>query len=206
MARYVTVMVKSNSDSEAYEMLGMMHHALEVLEACPEFARVIPEVRSNLVCCRRSPRTSMDVLAIDGRITSVDHRPKGAGRPRFGASSHMARLLIELHRVDPSVRAGINFSAEPDIVRWMERYAKRKRWVFGVIDRSKEPLEVQEAEGASMPWKMAEVVRASGGRVPKLFYETGAVGKEPVAVLVGEDPVTVVEEACELARKYVGGR
>ena len=198
-------MSKAKPDDEAFAMMGMMHCALEMLEDCPEFARIIPEVRSNLVYCRRSPTTPQDVLAIDGRITSVDHMPRGAGRPRFGASSHMARLLIELHRVDPSIRAGINFSAESDIVRWMERYARRKGWVFGVIDRSKEPLDVQEAEGASMPWKIAEVVRASGGRAPKLFYETGAVGKEPVAVLVGADPVTVVKEACELARKYIGG-
>jgi len=198
-------MRKAKPDAEAFVMMGMMHSALETLEGCPEFARIIPEVRSNLVYCRRSPSTPQDVLAIDGRITSVDRMPKGAGRPRFGASSHMARLLIELNRVDPSIRAGINFSAERDIVRWMERYARRKRWVFGVIDRSKEPMEVQEAEGASMPWKIAQVVRASGGRAPKLFYETGAIGKEPVAVLVGADPVTVVGEACELARKYIGG-
>ena len=201
----VVLMKKPELDAEAFEMLGMVHCALETLEDCPEFARIIPEVRSNLVYCRRSPTTPLDVLAIDGRITSVDHLPKGAGRPRFGASSHMARLIIELHRIDPSIRAGINFSAESDIVRWMERYARRKRWVFGVIDRAKEPAEVQEAEGASMPWKIAEVVRACGGRAPKLFYETGAVGKEPVAVLVGADPVTVVGEACELARKYIGG-
>lgn len=198
-------MHKPKLDAEAFEMLGMVQCALEMLEGCPEFARIIPEVRSNLVYCRRSPSTSLDVLAIDGRITSVDHMPKGAGRPRFGASSHMARLLIELHRVDPSIRAGINFSAESDIVAWMERYARRKRWVWSVIDRSREPLEVQEAEGASMPWKVAEAVRAAGGRAPKLFYETGAIGKEPVAVLVGADPVTVVREACELARKYKGG-
>ena len=53
-----------------------------------------------------------------------------------------------------------------------------------------------------MPWKVQEVVRAAGGKVPKLFYETGAIGKEPVGVLVGPDPLTVVEEATEMARRY----
>jgi predicted fused transcriptional regulator/phosphomethylpyrimidine kinase len=42
--------------------------------------------------------------------------------------------------------------------------------------------------------------------VPKVFYETGAVGKEPVSVLVGRDPVGVAAQACELARKYHGAR
>ena len=38
--------------------------------------------------------------------------------------------------------------------------------------------------------------------MPKMFYETGAVGKEPVSVLVGPDPITVAEEICEIARRY----
>ena len=39
-------------------------------------------------------------------------------------------------------------------------------------------------------------------RVPRLFYETGAVGKEEVAVLVGRDPIEVADEICRLARAY----
>ena len=189
-------------DSEAVEMFGKVHLALEMLEGCPEFAKILPEVRSNLVYARARPKTPADVIAIDGRITSVEDKPKAAGRPRFGASSHMARLLIELHRVDPSVRAGINFAADPELVRWLERYAKRMGWVWSVIDRSREPKRVIEEEGASMPWKVKEAVRAAGGKAPKLFYETGAVGKEPVSVLVGADPLVVVEEACAIARLY----
>ena len=151
-------------DSEAIEMFGKVHLALEMLEGCPEFARILPEVRSNLVYARARPKAPADVIAIDGRITSVEGKPKAAGRPRFGASSHMARLLIELHRVDPTVRAGINFAADPALVRWLERYAKRKGWVWSVIDRSREPKRVIEEEGASMPWKIKEAVRAAGGR------------------------------------------
>ena len=65
-----------------------------------------------------------------------------------------------------------------------------------------EPEELHDEETASMPWKVAEAIRAAGGVPPKLFYETGAIGKEPVAVLVGPDPLTVVEEATEIARRY----
>jgi hydroxymethylpyrimidine/phosphomethylpyrimidine kinase len=53
-----------------------------------------------------------------------------------------------------------------------------------------------------MPWKVAEAIRAAGDCVPKIFYETGAVGKEPVSVLVGKDPIEVAEQACEIARLY----
>ena len=57
-----------------------------------------------------------------------------------------------------------------------------------------------------MPWKVAEAVRAAGNRAPKIFYETGALGKEPVSVLVGGDPIEVVEQVCEIARRYAHER
>ncbi len=76
----------------------------------------------------------------------------------------------------------------------------RKGWTFSVIDRTNEPESVKEKEEGSMPWKVAEAIRAAGGRVPKVFYETGAVGKEPVTVLVGSNPIEVAEQACEIAR------
>jgi len=75
-----------------------------------------------------------------------------------------------------------------------------------VIDRRNEPEEIKEAEGSSMPWKVKAAIDAAGGRVPKIFYETGAVGKEPVSVLIGKDPIEVAEQICEIARLYHGKR
>jgi hydroxymethylpyrimidine/phosphomethylpyrimidine kinase len=191
-------------DEEGFGMLGRMMVALEEIEGCREFATLIPEVRTNLVYARERARGREEVLAVDGRITVVDGWPRAAGRVKFGASSHMARLVIELRRLDPSVRAGIDFAWTPHLSAWLERYCREKGWVFSVIDRHGEPEEIRGSEGASMPWKAAEAVRAAGGRVPKIFYETGAVGKEPVSVLVGRDPVEVAGQACEIARKYHG--
>jgi predicted fused transcriptional regulator/phosphomethylpyrimidine kinase len=189
-------------DDERFEMVGRMMIALEVIEGCPEFAALVPEVRTNLVYARAGARTREDVLAIDGRITVIGSMPRAAGRIRFGASSHMARLIIELRRHDPSIRAGIDFASTPDLAAWLERYCAAKGWTFSVIDRGGEPEEIRDAEGASMPWKVAEAVRAAGGKAPKIFYETGAVGKEPVSVLVGREPVEVADQVCAIAREY----
>ncbi len=187
---------------DAVEVHGKMAIALDTLERCAAFAPLIPEVRSNLVYARPHAQTTDDVLAIDGRITVVNGLPKGAGKPRFGASSHMARLILELARSDPSIRAGVNFASNPPLMKWLKEYCETQGWVFSVIDRSTEPEEVKETEGASMPWKIKEAIKAAGERVPKVFYETGAVGKEPVSVLVGKDPIEVTDEICEIARRY----
>lgn len=186
-------------------MYGRMFIALEQIEGCQEFAALIPEVRTNLVYARPNSKSRYDVLAIDGRITVVNGMPHGAGKARFGASSHMARLLVELNKIEPSFRAGIDFANNPHLAKWLESYCKYKGWGFSVIDRHGEPEEIKEMEGASMPWKVAEAVRAAGGRAPKIFYETGAVGKEPVSVMVGKDPIEVSEQICEIARLYHEG-
>jgi len=186
------------------EMYGRMAVALNIIEGCREFAAMIPEVRTNLVYARPNAVKREDVLGIDGRITVVNGLPHAAGKPRFGASSHMARLLVEIGKTDPSIRAGIDFANDPRLAKWLEDYCRSRNWVFSVIDRRNEPEEIKEAEGASMPWKVAAAISAAGGRVPKIFYETGAVGKEPVSVLVGRDPIVVAEEICEIARLYHG--
>jgi hydroxymethylpyrimidine/phosphomethylpyrimidine kinase len=184
------------------QMYGKMALALDLIEGCKEFASLIPEVRTNLVYAQPNAQAKDDVLGIDGRITVVNGRPHAAGKPKFGASSHMARLMVEIGKTDSTLRAGVNFANNPALASWLEKYCEVKGWVFSVIDRSKEPQEIKDAEGASMPWKVQEVIDAASGRVPKIFYETGAIGKEPVSVLVGRDPIGVAKDICEIARRY----
>lgn len=187
---------------EEVEMFGRMIMALQHIEGCKDFRLLIPEVRTNLVYAKPGAKGIDEVLGIDGRITVVNAAPHAAGRLRFGASSHMARLIIELNRRDPSVRAGINFAAHPEFIEWLERYCEGKGWIFSYVDRSGEPVDLREVEGRSMPWKVQEVIKNAGGRVPKVFYETGGVGKEDVAVLVGRDPIEVAKQVCEIAKAY----
>jgi len=190
------------TDSELIEMYGMMTLALDQIEHCREFAAIIPEVRSNLVFARTDARTREDVLAVDGRITVVGGMPHASGKPVFGASSHMARLIIEYRKYDPTIQAGIDFANNPHFAQWLLHYCKQNDWAFSVIDRRNEPDDIKEAEGASMPWKVKEAIRAAGDRPPKIFYETGAIGKEPVSVLVGRDPLEVVGQICTIAKLY----
>jgi predicted fused transcriptional regulator/phosphomethylpyrimidine kinase len=191
--------------NELIEMHGRMRIALDLLESCKGFASLIPEVRTNLVYAREFAQSRDDVLGIEGRITVINGMPHAAGTPKLGVSSHMARLVIELQKNDPAIRAGINFANTPSLAAWFKDYCRTKGWVFSVIDRGNEPEEIQEAEGASMLWKVGEAIRAARGRVPDLFYETGAVGKEPVTVLVGRDPISVVREMIRLTLAYQRG-
>ncbi len=184
------------------DMFGRITIALEEIEACREFVALIPEVRTNMVFAQPHAKTPDEVMAIDGRITIINSMPQASGRFRFGASSHMARLIIELMKTDPSVRAGIDFANPAGFSDWLTDYCTQHGWVSAMIDRRTEPAQIMIAEGSSMQWKAAEAVRTSGGRVPNIICDAGGMGKEPVCIIVGKEPIGIARDVCGIARDY----
>ena len=112
--------------SDEIDMRGKIAVALDLVEECKEFAALVPEVRTNLVFARLNSRSRGDVLGIDGRITVVNGLPHAAGKPRFGASSHMARLMVELGKADSTFRAGVNFANNPSLTNGSRSIATQK--------------------------------------------------------------------------------
>ncbi len=186
---------------EAETVLGNIVIAVKKLEQCPYFTLLIPEVRVNLAYALPEAKNRYDVAAIDGRITAVNGMPRAAGYPAFGASDHMARLIIEARKYDPVVNAGINFKCDDIVVDIAGEYCRKNGCLFGWIDRSKEPDEIMKRDGTSMPWKIKQLVSSSGG-LPRLFYEGDGWGKEPLFVALGEDAITVAGIAIDIAKSY----
>ncbi|MEA3431574.1 MAG: thiamine-phosphate synthase family protein [candidate division WOR-3 bacterium] len=85
-------------------VLGNVLQAVMMLEKSHSFAYLIPEVRTNLVYALPNAKSKEDVAGIEGRITVVNGYPKASGFPKFGASSHMARFIIEIMKVNPEMR------------------------------------------------------------------------------------------------------
>jgi len=181
-------------------VLKRVKEAVKLLEKCKEFSKLMPEVRVNIVYALPDAKTKMDVAAVDGRITVVKGYPKACGDVIFGASDHMARLIIEARKYDESIRAGINFKYTPEIKEKIEQFCKEKMLSFGTIDRRKEPEEVIEKDQQSMPWKI-EYLIDNYRKIPTVFYESEGWGKEPLFVIVGKDPIEVVNIAIKISKK-----
>lgn len=192
--------------NEREMVLGNMVDAIAVLEKSRSFAPLIPEVRTNLVYALPHAKSKQDVGGIDGRITDVNGFPKASGFPKFGASSHMARFILEIMKVDPEMRAGINFIYNEEFGEWLRAYCDKNNLLLGYVDRSKEPEKIKKEEGGSMAWKVAQIIQSVDGRIPDIAYETGAVGKEPVSVLIGKSAVDVVIRAIKLGEEYAKNR
>lgn len=182
-------------------IMGNLTRAVNMLQESAEFARLMPEVRVNLVYALPGARTGKDVAAIDGRITVVRGFPYASGLPAWGGSDHMARLIIETRKYDAGINAGINFKCDADVIEIMKQYCAEKGFLFGWIDRTVEPAEVAEKDRSSMPWKIKQLVDSSGG-VPRLFYEGDGWGKEPLSVALGGNAVEVAGIAIEIAKRY----
>ncbi|MEM4206904.1 MAG: thiamine-phosphate synthase family protein, partial [Nitrososphaerota archaeon] len=117
---------------EQTQILGALVKAIQILEQCREFTLLIPEVRVNIVYALSTANTPCDIAGVDGRITVVNGYPKAAGLPKFGASDHMARAILEIRKHRPEIRAGINFKYNEQLKKIILDYAKLNKLSIGV--------------------------------------------------------------------------
>lgn len=176
-------------------IIEKLERAVQILEESPEFAQLIPEVRSNIVMAKKNAQTVEDVAGIPGRITAVKGIPKAVSRPDFGASSHMARLVLSFMKHDPEKRSALNIKYSPDLVDMCLKLGLK----VSSYDRTHEPSKISEKEGSTISWGV-EVAVQNLGTVPDVIYHKGAWGKEPMIVMVGTQPEELAEMAVCLAR------
>ena len=189
------------NNKEAEAVLGNLVTAVNILQTCPEFTLLMPEVRINLVYALPGAKTPREVAAIDGRITAVQGLPHASGMPAWGASDHMARLVIEVRKYEPPVNAGINFKCDADVIEVVKDYCAERKLSFGWIDRRQEPEDAAQVDRKSIPWKVKHLVERYAS-VPRLFYEGEGWSKEPLFFALGKDAVEVTQIAMEIARRY----
>jgi len=183
---------------EAEAILGNMVTAVHMLENCPEFTSLIPEVRVNLAYALPEAQVPQDIAAVDGRITVVRGFPHASGMPAWGASDHLARRLLEVRKYDAEINAAINFKCNRQIIEVVQQYCSEKGLLFGWFDRSQEPDGVTEYDGASMPWKVMQLSNKYKA-MPRVFYEGPGWGKEPLFLALGRDAVEVATISIEIA-------
>lgn len=140
---------------------------------------LIPEVGTNLAFALPGARTADEVAAVQGRMVLLDGCVHPVGPVAFGASDHVARVVLTAMKFDPAIRAAANIRYSPRIIGILEGMLLE----VCSFDRESEPPGIR-----TMDWGVASCCRSG---VPDVIFDRGAVGKEPMVRILGEQPSDV---------------
>ena len=178
-------------EKERYLVLRNLKDAVLLIEESPDFSKLIPEVGCNIGMAIPGAESYEDVAAVEGRIVRYRNRAVSVGCVEFGASKHVASIILSALRYNPEIRAAIN-------VKYSEKaLAACREMELGIssFDRAEEPENT-----STMDWGTAEAIKKYGS-VPEVIYDEGGTGKEPMIRLPGTNAIEVAKLAVELAEK-----
>jgi hydroxymethylpyrimidine kinase/phosphomethylpyrimidine kinase len=187
---YAHIMVLKGREAALQEL----RRALDRLVRHP-LGRLIPEVRSNLAYALPGALGYQEVAAFPGRISQVGDQVIVCREPAFGASRHVARVVLSAMQQDPSFRSAMNIRYSRAILATCRDLNLR----VVSFDRREESREVKEKEGLSLEWGTRQALRGQEA-MPDLVFDEGDVGKEPMIRVLGRDPHEVVEKVIRIGK------
>jgi len=165
-----------------------------------DISGLIPEVQSNLGYATVYPRGPADVAAFPGRLLRTPTGLLIPKEPAFGASRHMAAVILTANRVFPQLRAAMN-------IRYLEQVEELGPLLHlrvAHFDRNQEPPRVKAREGGTLAWGVAAVLNPQEPP-PDLIYDRGDWGKEAMIRVLGKDPMEVVTKVLALQQALAAG-
>ena len=82
-----------------------------------------PQVRVNIAIASNDATSSSDIAAFPGRLTPIDDRARPLSSPKFGGSSHLSDLLLELRKFDSNIQTIINLRWDPMVSESLKKLA-----------------------------------------------------------------------------------
>jgi len=157
-----------------------LRRGLREIEDSAAVADLLPDVGSNLVACPPEARTVADVIGVPGRIVAVKGRARVPADPEFGASGHVAAVLLSAREAGADVSAAMNLRYSETIVDSLSETAT-------VV-----AFDPERPRGAAI----ADVLEREPDAT--VLYHTGAEGIEPIVYVLGPDVATVLDRVRRL--------
>jgi len=172
-----------------------VNSAIKMIESRSEFLLHIANVGTQVAMALPYASNFWQVAAVEGRIKKAAKKPKAIGSVKFGASTHMASVVLTAMRYDPNIRAALNLHYTPKLVEAF----KNAGFIVTSFDRKKEPMRVKAVEGGTLAWGTDQAIR-NLGRVPDVIFDVGELGKEPMIRVLGVSATDVVTKALRALR------
>jgi len=185
---------KEEIDGEKQRILKELEKAITLIENDPYFTLIMPEVAVNIVMAIDNAKTKFDVAAIPGRIVKVKNKAKALMKPEFGASNHMAKVLLLVMSFNPSIKAAINIKYDSKIESIIKNMGVK--YAFTSI---KNKINVLEKEDIILN-SIASILKKN--KFCDIIIDKGCYGIEPITYIFGKDAVSVAKIAIEIAKRY----
>ena len=186
--------VEPLGSAEQRKVLANLSEALALFESSSTAYKLIPEIGTNIVHSLPDAKSASEVAGVVGRLRACGSSACSVGVVDFGASSHVARMLLAFAKKFRQARAAINIANTPELVRVCKKLGLR----LVVAERASEPAKISRAEGKSLQWLVGEILKRERAMPDGIIF-TGAVGKEPSIVLFGRAPCEIVRKAIKIA-------
>ncbi len=157
-----------------------LRRGLREIEDSAAVADLLPNVGANLVACPPEARTVADVIGVPGRIVAVKGRARVPADPEFGASGHVARVLLAARDAGSDARAATNLRYDESIVETLAETT---------------PTVAFDPED-DLDRAVADALAATPDA--EVLYHTGADGVEPIVYVLGADVETVLDRVRRL--------
>lgn len=185
--------IKNNARQE---VLQEMEDLRDQLIQGNKLGKLVPEVGMNVARGLPWPERFRDVAAFDGRIRRTKSGHLVAGCPSFGASSHMAKVLLAGKSMNPDINCVANVRYNQAGLRAIKDLGLPVAW----FDRADEPEEVKKREGSSLEWGTLRALQGHGyPKTVKVVADGGEAGKEPMLRLLGRDCSEILDLLLRLA-------
>jgi hydroxymethylpyrimidine kinase/phosphomethylpyrimidine kinase len=177
-------------DARKADMLEELELAGGELEKLMD-SDLLPEVGSNMGYAVPGALEPEEIAAFDGRIIRTRRGARIVGPARYGASKHVARIIVAASSHDPGIRCALNLKCSESNLE----ACRKAKLSIASFQRAREPKGV-----SSMTWGVHNAIRRTGG-VPDVIYDEGGVGKEPMIRLLGTNPEDVLSKLKRIKAK-----
>ncbi|MFU8767467.1 MAG: bifunctional hydroxymethylpyrimidine kinase/phosphomethylpyrimidine kinase [Candidatus Methanoperedens sp.] len=175
------------AESDRYRVLVDVEEAVELVAKNMD-SGLVAEVGCNIAMGIEGAKSETDVAAVSGRIVRLNDAAHPVGCVSFGASSHIARIVLTAMHYDSSMRAAMNI-----------KYSQEALFSCSQLGFSVSSFRRQDEPGgiSTMEWGIADTIKREG-RVPDVIYDKGGVGKEAMIRLLGREAMEVAERAVRI--------
>lgn len=180
-------------EAEKYGILDQLEKGYNLAKSVG-LSSLIPEVQTNLVMALPQAETPSDVAGYPGRLVKFKGTVKAVSCPEFGASSHMARVVLAAMGHDKTIRSAMNIRYGEDVVK----AAEAQGLVIGTFSREEEPEHIRIKEGSTLDWGTNAAIERLG-KVPDLIYDEGGISREAMVRVLGKNPEDVVKKVKKIA-------